>query len=147
MSDQKIDTAFPHAVSEGYRETSPQDRKYNCIAWADEINNRFMWPAKYGFYWPQGILNEESLNAFIDLYQSSGYQKFSPQTEVFDPEYIKVAIYVNTQGTPTHAARQLLNGKWTSKLGPYKDIEHENLKALEDSDYGTVGIILRKKIW
>ena len=31
---------------------------------------------------------------------------------------------------PTHAARQLANGWWTSKLGPSFDIEHIDLNAI-----------------
>jgi hypothetical protein len=44
----------------------------------------------------------------------------------------------------THAARQLDNGKWTSKLGQLEDIEHESLEALSGAVYGSVVQVLKK---
>jgi len=41
-------------------------------------------------------------------------------------------------------ARQLENGKWTSKLGELEDIEHDTLDVFDDSDYGTVACIMKK---
>ena len=38
--------------------------------------------------------------------------------------YEKIAIYA-LDGEPTHAARQLDTGRWTSKLGKHEDIEHD----------------------
>ncbi|NET26084.1 hypothetical protein [Okeania sp. SIO1I7] len=46
---------------------------------------------------------------------------------------------------PTHAVRQLANGKWASKLGWLEDIEHE-LDALNGDRYGVVGQILKRSI-
>jgi hypothetical protein len=42
----------------------------------------------------------------------------------------KIALYATSNGKPTHAARQLENGKWTSKLGDHEDIVHETLDCL-----------------
>ncbi|MCI0637958.1 MAG: hypothetical protein L0Y72_23715 [Gemmataceae bacterium] len=42
---------------------------------------------------------------------------------------------------PTHAARQLPTGRWSSKLGPSEDIEHD-LHALEGEIYGTIALKL-----
>ena len=52
--------------------------------------------------------------------------------------YEKIAIYVK-DGIPTHAARQLGDGRWTSKLGKYEDIEHDSLDALNGDGYGEYG--------
>jgi len=62
----------------------------------------------------------------------------------------KIAIYVSASGEPTHAARQLDNGHWTSKLGDWEDIQHESLAALEDDaqarglGYGRVAQIMKR---
>jgi hypothetical protein len=53
-----------------------------------------------------------------------------------EPGYEKAALYATDEG-PTHAARQLSNGRWTSKLGPDDDIEH-TLEGLVSPVYGTV---------
>jgi hypothetical protein len=52
---------------------------------------------------------------------------------------------IATDGELTRAARQLPNGKWTSKLGRWQDIEHE-LDGLVGAMYGTVRQILKRAI-
>jgi len=44
----------------------------------------------------------------------------------------------------THAARQLDDGTWTSKLGSLEDITHE-LQALEGADYGHVVLFMKRE--
>ncbi len=46
-------------------------------------------------------------------------------------------------GVPEHAARQLANGRWTSKLGRAEDIEHQ-LHDLEGEVYGTVALLMKR---
>jgi hypothetical protein len=52
-------------------------------------------------------------------------------------------LFADAAGIPTHAARQLTSGAWTSKLGNAADIEHE-LRALEGEIYGVVALILKR---
>lgn len=49
----------------------------------------------------------------------------------------KVAIYADAQFTPTHASRQLADGRWTSKLGKLEDIEHDTIDNVNCPTYGT----------
>ena len=60
-----------------------------------------------------------------------------------EPGFEKVAIFADDEG-PTHAARQLDNGRWTSKLGSMEDIEHA-LEGLAGSEYGRVVRYLRRQ--
>ena len=81
------------------------------------------------------------------MFESLGYRECANDTS--ETGFEKVAIYVNGEGLPTHAARQLENGNWTSKLGYWQDIEHASLRALEnaplmDSLYGTVALLMRR---
>ena len=55
-----------------------------------------------------------------------------------------MAIYA-LQGKPTHAARQLGDGRWTSKLGKEVDITH-TLVGLEGPVYGQVAAYLRRPL-
>jgi hypothetical protein len=55
----------------------------------------------------------------------------------------KVALYVGADGRVLHAARQLPDGAWTSKLGEAWDISHE-LRGLEGDNYGRVARILKR---
>lgn len=48
-------------------------------------------------------------------------------------------------GSPTHAARQLPDGTWTSKLGKDVDISHDSLDGLSGDRYGTPALILRRR--
>ncbi len=61
----------------------------------------------------------------------------------------KVAIFGITEPgvriRPTHASRQLLNGKWTSKMGPLEDIEHSPESAVGGPSYGKVIRYLGRK--
>jgi hypothetical protein len=57
--------------------------------------------------------------------------------------YEKVALYGNTTFY-THAARQLPSGKWTSKLGPFEDIEHDTPDDVAGGVYGEVMVFMRR---
>jgi hypothetical protein len=116
------ETLFPDLVRTGYYITSPPDPLYNCIAHAAGITNKWWWPDPDGFdYWPQGVLRERTFAAFIHALATLGY---GPCPDgALEVGWEKVAIYATADG-PAHAARQLENGRWTSKLGPDDDIEH-----------------------
>lgn len=124
--------------------TSPRDLKYNCIAWAAGDTRHWWWPVSRfsGPYWPIGISREESLSSFIAAFESLGYEVCSDPELETDSE--KIAIYVDVNGTPTHAARQLASGVWTSKLGGEEDIEHATLSALEGGMYGTLKQFMKR---
>lgn len=123
--------AFPNLRPEAISITSPVDFYYNCIAWAAGENHRWWWPVKG--YWPEGVPRELTVDAFIKAYGTLGYR---PEGGVTDPDVEKLAIYA-IAGEPTHASRQLQNGRWTSKCGQNVDIEHE-LWELEGPVYGRV---------
>jgi len=48
-------------------------------------------------------------------------------------------------GEPTHVARQLPSGRWTSKMGFLEDIEH-TVDALRGFYYGAVTQILKRAV-
>ena len=60
-----------------------------------------------------------------------------------DPGYEKIAIYALV-GQFTHVARQLKDGRWTSKLGALEDITHPSLASLSEGIYGFVHCIMRR---
>ncbi|WP_445013646.1 DUF7689 domain-containing protein [Paludisphaera borealis] len=63
--------------------------------------------------------------------------------ESLEPGFEKVALYGNTF-TYTHAARQLPDGKWTSKLGKAEDIEHDTPDVVAGGVYGEVVEIMKR---
>jgi len=54
-----------------------------------------------------------------------------------EPGAEKIAVYAAGEFY-THAARQLPNGKWTSKLGAAEDIEHDTAEDVAGGLYGVV---------
>lgn len=83
-----------------------------------------------------------SLDEFGEVFKALGYGVC--ESSDVEEEFEKVAIYANTEG-PSHMARQLPSGLWTSKCGDYEDIAH-TLEALEDSDYGRVAVVMKRKL-
>jgi hypothetical protein len=136
-----LEVAFPNLQGTGYDITSPATPDYNCIAWAAGDTARWWWPNPWFYYWPQGSPLEETLAAFVQAFATLGFIPCDDDT--VEPGFEKIAIYVNSQGKPTHAARQLHNGRWSSKLGREVDIEH-SLVGLTNSEYGSVAQILKR---
>jgi len=133
---------FPNLTQVNHRVVSPATTEYNCIAWAAERQDRWWWPDLMGTaFWPPGVPREETLTAFEMAYGTLGFVACAD--DGLEAGFRKVAVYAKT-GTPTHAARQLSDGRWTSKLGEWEDIEHATLQALEGGVYGTVALIMRR---
>lgn len=104
--------------------------------------SHFWWPTSDPrYFWPEDAPPEETLPAFAQVYALHGYRKCD--SDALEPGFEKVAIYVDSEDTPTHAARQLPSGRWTSKLGSCVDIEHF-LRALEGDHYGSVALIMKR---
>ena len=138
-----LDQFFPDLARTGYSITSPASADYNCIAWAAGVADEWWWPDPMGTNpWPTGVRREESVAAFIELFQSFGYVPCPDDS--LEAGFEKVALYA-LAGAPKHAARQLASGRWTSKLGPLEDIEH-SLDGLAGIWYGTVVQILRRPL-
>src|SRR5205823_3917683 len=106
---------------------------YNCIAWAVGRTDRPWWPAAGGdAYWPDGIPNEETVEAFVLAFATLGFEPCDRGDP--EPGYEKIALYAR-DGKPTHAARQLPDGKWTSKLGKESVVTHNTPRGVEGPVY------------
>lgn len=130
---------FPHLDESNCELTSPTDNRYNCIAWAADDVVHFWWPDSLEIgYWPPNAPREETIDAFCKAYGTLGY------TLCYDcgvePGLEKIAIFGmdDPSGSvkPTHAARQLPSGKWTSKMGRLEDITHGTADAVRGPQYG-----------
>jgi len=124
-----------------YEITSQSTPNYNCIAWAAGDTERWWWPSLYS-YWPQELPRMETIANFIAAFERLGYQV--TVNAGLEPNYEKVALYAK-DSVPTHMARQLTSGDWTSKLGRGVDIKHKTLNGVECDEYGQVVQILRRQ--
>lgn len=140
---------FPSLGPENHQRTSPVCRKYNCVAWAAEIEDQNLWPsgaegmmAEPEVTWPEGIRNDETVEAFVEYFATIGYEPCDDPG--FEDGYLKIAIFAK-DGYPTHASRQLPSQKWTSKMGfDGVDIEHDDLECIAGGQYGTASVFMRR---
>jgi hypothetical protein len=94
------------------------------------------------YYWPPGAPFEETIDAFIEAFRTLGFLECPDGAYEIGVE--KIALYATSAGTPTHMARQLVSGGWTSKLGSNVDIEHATLEQIEGPLYGKVVRFLKR---
>jgi hypothetical protein len=90
------------------------------------------------------VLADGSIESAARLFESLGFQRCADDAAL-EEGFTKVAIYGDADGY-THAARQLPDGRWTSKIGKLQDIEHDTLASLTGSEYGSVAQILKKPV-
>ena len=148
---KKLRRLFPKLFGGRYGVTSDRTKRYNCIAWALGHDDAW-WEASPDGYWPEGVRGDGTVEAVIELFQSFGFTCTSIGDVSPEKGVLKVAIYGDAEGY-THVARQLPNGRWTSKIGKLQDIEHDTPDALtsaigrigtdDDQAYGSVVQIMR----
>ena len=136
----RLELLFPGLRSSEYSITSPATHKYNCVAWALGIVDRWMWPLD-GYHWIDDVPRGESIAGFVTAFQVLRFELCDSSD--LERGFEKIAIYADDASNPTHVARQLPSGRWTSKLGRYEDIEHD-LSALVDSDYGRITVLMKR---
>lgn len=152
-AESDIKREFENLKDEDFSVTSRWTGVYNCIAHAARDPKRKWWPVPEGStdaYWPIKQRRRTTRN-FILAFQTLGYEPCDYGE--LEPGYEKVALYVSDKATPenpldapTHMARQLPCGKWTSKLGGKEDISHDNLDCLEGKEYGRVHSFMKRRV-
>jgi hypothetical protein len=135
-----LEEDFPRLAAGTFRVTSPPNFNNNCLAWAAGDATRW-WEKAKGAFWPDDRIPDDEVGGWVRIFQMQGYSEASDSD--FEAGFEKVAIYAGAEG-PTHAARQLPSGEWTSKLGPGYDIEHQRPEVLEGGIYGAVVQVLRR---
>ena len=126
--------------------TSERSEEYNCFAWALGDDSRWIDPTADYAQRTANPSNQSPIDSVVELFLVSGYEVCGDGS--LEDGYEKVAIYVKDDEA-THAARQLSDGRWTSKLGKYEDIEHDSLEALQGDgfgEYGSVALFMARPI-
>jgi hypothetical protein len=140
----KFAQQWPKLTDRNHKTASCADSRYNCIAYAANITNKWWWPSLIDpnvDHWPTGVPDVETVEAFVMAYSSIGYLPCGMNAELEDG-FEKIAIYA-IGNEVKHAARQLPSGIWVSKLGKGMDIEHE-LDALDGPCYGSPSQFMRR---
>jgi hypothetical protein len=84
-----------------------------------------------------------ALTTLTRIFESLGYQPCD--SGLLEDEYEKVVMY-GANDVVSHAAKQLPNGKWSSKLGESFDISHDSAIAVAGRMYGQVLRYLRRPV-
>ena len=134
---------WPYQLSEGYKVASRATWEYNCIAFVADRENEWWWPDPDGdAKWPENVTRDERLECFAQAFATLGYEVCDDSG--LEAGYEKIAIYAR-YGIPTHAAKQLPDGRWKSKLGAWEDIEHNTVKAVAEHIYGQAVLFMRRR--
>ena len=146
MPEEHYDSEFPNLRTAGWTRTS-EPAKYNCIAFVVGDTSRFWWPnlnlsEPDVDYWPDGVPHLESLDAFVLVFATEGFNVC--ETADLEEGFEKIALYALDR-IVRHAAIQQPNGRWRSKLGPHEDIE-TTLEGLVGPSYGNVAAFLKRPI-
>ena len=143
MRSARLEKNFPNLNSNNYQITSPDEPRYNCVAWA--LGETSRWWQKFpmnGYHWPAEVATGEDMNGWMHVFGLAGY--VACQDGSLENGFEKIAIYATGDDDPEHVARQLDSGLWTSKLGGWEDIIHHSLEALENSHYGTARVFMKR---
>lgn len=134
---------FPKLTNDNSFQTSPATPTYNCIAWAAGDDSRWWCPNSVGaaFFWPINAPRDMRIESLIAMFVTQGYSPCDDGS--VETGYEKIAIFGAEQDW-THAARQLPNGHWTSKLGKSEDITHFSAELLDGPAYGNVRQFMRR---
>lgn len=131
---------FPNLSPGNHRDTGLADGKCNCIAWAAGIDNDW-WDPATNRYWPANAPRDYKVTSLIVAFESVGYAVCADGA--LEDGVEKVAIFADGPEY-MHAARQLQTGKWTSKMGPDEQIEHDTPNDLAGPAYGDVTTYMKR---
>jgi hypothetical protein len=96
---------------------SSHDTNYNCIAFVAGDPKNWWWPSDDD-YWPNGVPREPTFEAFVLALGTVGFVPCNDRS--LEAGCDKIALYGKDRGdgnlAPTHAAIQLPDGRWASKL-------------------------------
>jgi hypothetical protein len=136
---EDVEQAFPNLTKSGYQVTSPTSAEYNCVAYAAGDHQR-KWDACY--YWPPSSARGFRIDNLVSAFRAIGYELC--RDDLREHGFEKVVLYANEFGHWTHAARQLPDGAWTSKLGDSYDIRHRSPYALNSKMYGQAMYFMKR---
>lgn len=124
---------------------------YNCLAWAVGDSLHRYWPFEasdpqgVGFDWPAGLPSGETVDAVDAFFRHFGFTPCADATQ--ETGFERVALYVdpNDNSVPSHAAWQLEDGRWASKIGRAGiDCLHLTPEAIHSRGTGVVKRFYRR---
>lgn len=131
----RVRVPFPRLNDSNHRKTSPATPSYNCFGWAI-IGREVLMGPRPGYLWPDVAPRDMKLSSFVVAASEFGYAPCETGNLADGVE--KIVLYGLTERVD-HAARQLPDGRWTSKLGlEHEDIEHNTPDCVSGGVYGSI---------
>lgn len=154
LTPEEIGVKWPNLMlGTNSRITSLKRKGHNCVAYAiGEINkDADMLVFSKRFDLSLCGLSNTNLDHSVAGYSKllSHFYNFNIcNTQELEKGFEKIALYegydVDGEKGFLHIALQLKNGKWTSKLGIYEDIEHDTLDVLAGNFYGNPVLYMKR---
>jgi hypothetical protein len=145
LTRDRIEELFPNGAGQ-VEDASDPDDTYNCIAWSVNDKARWWWPfdvASPYIYWPADVPREETVEAFVKLYEWPLFTKCDRADR--EEGYDKDCALGGLRCADARCRWWQEDRGWTSKLGEEQDVVHHSLALLEGGVYGTVAHIMRRK--
>lgn len=153
MPLKELRSLFPKLKATKDTIKSPVDIDYNCAGWA--LSDKASWWEPWGglvlpsstpqYKWSSSLPHDTLAETYVRFFEEHGFEL--TDSAVRERGFERLAVYVR-DGEFTHVARQLPNGRWTSKLGDKEDIEHAQPEELENDGpfaYGRVALYMKRK--
>ena len=134
--------AFPNLSGEDFEILAQPSRRYNCIPYAAVDTTQLWWPNGIS-YWPPWATVDNKIESLKELFAGLEYEQC--QYSNAESGYQKVALY-EIQGKFQHAALQMPNRPWRSKMGQGPVIEHRSPESLSGEKYGHPVVYMRRGV-
>ncbi len=110
---RRLTRDFPNLARGEFQVVCPASDRYNCVAYAAGDTSQ-PWSDELEDFWPLQVARDPTIRGLEKLFRWLEFKKCNgPRLE---GAYQKVALYAS-KGLWTHAALQMPNGRWRSKLG------------------------------
>ena len=133
---------FPNLTTENFETVAPPSDDYNCIAYAANDTGK-RWDYHLGRYWPPWATRSSSMQSLKEVFAGLQYEECNDGNH--EAGYQKLALY-EAGGAAQHAAVQMPNGRWRSKMGPGPVIEHDSPESLSGGMYGEPTVFMRRAV-
>ena len=147
VDDMTTRQLWPNLRQANFTITSLNSTVYNCAAWAANDTENWWEPGEAPgaiTYWPDGARRDETVAAYEEAFRTLGYEPCGDGSP--EPGVEKIALYADSAELFVHAARQLTDGRWTSKLGDLADIEHSTLADVSGGLYGQPDLFMERRL-
>ena len=139
---QLLISAFPKLSHEDFEILDQPSDLYNCIAYAAGDTSK-RWDPNGNYYWPPYATRDSRIESLKEVLAGLGYEPCDDS--YLEDGYQKVALY-EVQGEAKHAAVQMSNGRWRSKMGQGPVVEHRSPESLSGGMYGDATITMRRAV-